>query len=220
MLTGKGFCLAEEESINSPFWYLQYGGSEHGPFGFDEVVKLLGSKRLKGTVHFWRPGLVTWVELHIDVQDQNHPSVLIQNAIANYERFRRRKENATAYAISLGREPRKHARHGFVASVFSVSESGRRDYIGVCIDLSERGLGVSLHPDVSCDKGALVSLEIVPISVSGLRSFRTKGTVCWSAEGQIGVELMHYAGAERTIAEFQAKQEVELGRRQTSVSRG
>src|SRR5581483_262886 len=155
-----GFNLVEEESIKSPFWYLQYGGSEHGPFKFDELVALLAAKRLKGVVHFWRPGLTHWVRLEIELQDPTSPSILLQNEIANYARAKRRKDNATAYAISLGREPRKHVRHPFVATVFALSENGKRQYIGVCADLSDRGLGVTLHPDVACDKGAFVSLEV------------------------------------------------------------
>src|SRR5271168_1942689 len=70
MLTGVGFCLAEEESINAPFWYLQFNGSEHGPFKLEELARLLSSGKLHGSLHFWRPGLSNWVPIQIHPQDR------------------------------------------------------------------------------------------------------------------------------------------------------
>ena len=209
MLTGKGFCLTEQESINSPFWYLLYNGGEHGPLKFDELVALLSARKLVGRLHFWRPGLVMWIPIDIDAEDRTPPSVLLQNEIANYERCRRRRENATAYAASFGREPRRHQRHGFVATVFGLSSTGRRLYLGVCLDLSARGLSVQSDQEGQISTGMGLSLEVVPISLSGLKPFRVTGEVRWSKNGQFGVELSTHAEAERTIAEFTERQRAE-----------
>jgi hypothetical protein len=206
MLTGKGFNLTEEESINSPFWYLQYNGTEHGPLQFGELVALLSGKKLQGRVHFWRPGLVTWTPLLVEAHELSPPSVLIQNEIANYERARRRRENASAYAVSLGREPRRHPRVRLVATVFTLSANGRRHYLGTCIDVSARGLAVRLEEEGDFAVGTGLSLEVVPISVSGLRPFRVQGTVRWSSGEKIGLELTSHAEAEKTVAEFQGRQ--------------
>src|SRR6185295_2243666 len=130
MFTGLGFTLSEEEAIKSAFWYVQYQGGEHGPFKFDELTKLLGAKKLLGRIHIWRPGLVHWITLNIDRQDLTPASILIQNAIALYEKVRRRRAMATASANMSATRVRRDERQGFVASVFSVSPSGRRRYVG------------------------------------------------------------------------------------------
>jgi hypothetical protein len=203
MLTGKGFRLDEEESINSPVWYLQLNGSEHGPLKFGELIALLSARRLQGALYFWRPGLMSWVPIQALPQDSTPASVLVQNEIANYERNRKRRENSTAYALSMGEaQPRRSARHGFVASVFTLSPEGRRQYLGVCTDLSARGLGIKLEEGQEVSVGQSLSLEVVPISVSGLKAFRVKGKVRWSTSGLMGLELSNYAAAERALAEF------------------
>src|SRR6185503_9352425 len=112
--TGNGITLSEEEAINSPFWYLQYQGGEHGPFKFEELTRLLGGKKLLGRVHFWRPGLVHWLSIHIDRQDLTPVSILLQNSIALYEKLRRRRALATASANLSANRVRRDERQGFV----------------------------------------------------------------------------------------------------------
>src|SRR6185295_8926148 len=142
----------------SPFWYVQYQGSEHGPFHFNELTKLIGSKKLLGRLHFWRPGLIHWISISIELQELTPPSILIQNAIALYEKIRRRRMLATASANLSSQRVRRDERQGFVGSVFTVSPSGRRKYLGVCFDLSRRGVGIMLENEGN-PVGAEVTLE-------------------------------------------------------------
>jgi hypothetical protein len=211
MFTGFGITLTEEEAIKSSFWYLQYQGGEHGPFKFEEMTKLLGSKRLLGKIHFWRPGLVHWMPVEIDRQDLTPPSILIQNAIALYEKIRRRKLLATASANLSIQRVRRDERQGFVGSVFTVSASGRRRYLGTCLDLSRRGAGIMLEKEVAeCPAGSELVLEIVPISCCGISPFQVRGEVRWSNGKTIGVDLTDGLGAEMALGQMESQRKSEL----------
>ena len=217
MFTGFGITLTEEEAIKSPFWYLQYQGSEHGPFKFDELTKLIGSKKLLGTIHFWRPGLTHWISISVQSQDLSPASILIQGAIALYEKMRRRRQMATASAALSPKKIRRDERQGFVGSVFAVSPSGRRRYLGVCFDLSRRGIGVTLDNESDCPVGSELVLEIVPISCSGLSSFQIRGEVRWNDDSVMGVELSDGLGADQALEELNRRRDTELVAAETAA---
>jgi hypothetical protein len=210
MLSGFGISLAEEDSINSPFWYVQFQGGEHGPFKFGELTTLLGAKRLLGTIFFWRPGLTHWISVEIEPHDISPPSVLVQNAIALYERARRRQASASASATLWGRAPRRFERRGFVGTVFTLSAAGKRHYLGVCSDISERGLGVVLEKAGECPVGFNLSIEVVPISVSHLAPFRVMGTVRWTDSNVIGIELSDHEAAGQVLSELDQRRQDEI----------
>jgi hypothetical protein len=204
LLSGTGIVLSEESSIRSLIWYAQHKGCEYGPLTLGELERLIEGFRKHGSVHIWRPGLAHWIPIACELQDRTPPKVLLQNQIVEYERTSRRKASGAATVYLQNDYTRRDERHGLVATVFLLFPGGKREFAGVCVDISARGLRIAVDGgEETVRPGSTWAFEIVPISLSHLGSARVTGRVCWSAGTERGVELMDHSGAEALISELQ-----------------
>jgi hypothetical protein len=185
---------------DSSIWYLQYQGAEHGPFSMIELENMLGARKFVDRIHLWRPGLSHWLPVRMDALAGNTPSLFLRNELIAYERDESLRKSATESANAAGVMRRKFARRGLVAIVFAIAPGGRRSYLGVSLDFSERGIGIRLERPSEFPAGTRLSLEVHPLSLTGLGPFRVAGEVKWSGAHRLGIELTDYAQAERAMA--------------------
>jgi hypothetical protein len=182
------------------FWYMQYQGVEHGPFGFGEVVTMLSGKKLEGTIHVWREGLAHWLPIRVDMLAGNTPALLLRRELIQYERSQEIRAAATQQASAHATTHRHYARRGLVATVYGLGIGGRRHYLGVLSDFSARGLGIRLEKTAQWPVGTEFKLEILPLTLTGLQSFRVGGTIRWTSATDMGLVLTDFAQAEQAMA--------------------
>jgi hypothetical protein len=170
---------------------------------------MLTSKKFEGTVHFWRPGLAYWLPIRMDALAGSTPALFLRRELIAYEQRKDRRGTTTFSAKAKAMAQRRFPRQGLVATVFLVSAGGKRDYLGICLDVSARGLGVQLDQVCGFPEGAHVTIELVPLSLTGLQPFRVQGSVRWSSATEMGLELTDYAQAEQAVAVLDLQRLVE-----------
>jgi hypothetical protein len=144
-------------------WYLQFEGSEFGPFAFNEVGKILKSGEFKGTVLAWQEKLPNWIKIK---SFEEFVDSLIE-AI----------EGSGRLVIERGSNTRSARREVLVASV-SIRLKNLTS-VGICRDISEGGLQ-AYRLDAELDVGTTYTVSVIPLALSGVPPFTVHAKLMWA----------------------------------------
>ncbi len=156
-------------------WYLQYNGSEFGPFKAPEVERILASGRLTGAdIYLWSRELSNWVP--VSAIPRFAKLVVDVNALT------KTRQVSSQLTIVRGhrREMRGPPRVPLIATV-SLGQKG--DILGVCEDISPSGMQVCLDSDQRLEGLGELRLWILPLGTTGLEGFWAKARLTWMNGG-------------------------------------
>jgi hypothetical protein len=176
-------------------WFVQFDGSDFGPFSVTELETLLQSGKLKGRIHVWNRELDSWkpVESIAALKDlikglEIGPSTRSEDRILKKTPEPRRT-----------REERQASRVPLLATVgLEVPHNQNPIPIGLCSDLSRTGMQVLLDTgdkikDDSFEKGKILHLQIWPDPSTQMDPVLVRCCVAWfnAQERRLGVEFVN-----------------------------
>jgi hypothetical protein len=147
-------------------WYLQFDGSEFGPFVPNEMIRIIQSNKLKGNLYGWRKGLPNWVP----IKSLEHAYDLINKPL--------QEQSSAANPLEEGISQRLSKRTGLVATIALVDGS-KKVVLGICSDISQTGMQLKTEDPHSLETSKSYTLEIQPAGISRMKAFRVSAEVCW-----------------------------------------
>jgi hypothetical protein len=147
-------------------WYLQFDGSEFGPFVPNEMIRIVQSNKLKGNLYGWRKGIPNWV-----------PIKSLEQA---YDLINRpqQEQSEEINPLEQGITQRLSKRTGLVATIALV-EGSKKVVLGICTDISQTGMQLKTEDPHSLEVSKSYTLEIQPAGISRMKAFRVSAEVCW-----------------------------------------
>ena len=160
-------------------WLLRLEGSQFGPFSESEVVRIIHSKTLVGSLYASRVGSKHWFLL-TDVNQIVHDGDTNWDGVGHVTRDS---------LISK----RKHVRISLVATVSKILPD-QKLLIGVCSDVSVGGMQVLNSAGVKFIVGEELELAVNPIVAAGIEPFTISATVAWVKLGlkKVGFEFVRF----------------------------
>jgi hypothetical protein len=163
-------------TINNPEsqrveWFIQFEGTEFGPFSLEELKRVLKSGRLQGEIYLWNATLENWVP----VSAYTTLARIVPHRQVAHRKVRRsnRKQDLE---LMRKREGRLASRQSLVATV-ALADS--KDVIGVCANISEQGLQVMIDSEFEFASVENIRLRISPIGITGLHPFEAQVQLTW-----------------------------------------
>jgi hypothetical protein len=160
-------------NVKAP-WYVQYLGSEFGPFQWIELKKIITSWSLSEPIYLWQEGMDSWMPFDRAMLRSYDISVAIDRAILEFREARGEIGLSEEHAKELRAQPR-----GKLVAIVLVEVALKKQSLGICNDFSSGGVQVLSSKPIQLTKGTSVKLEIVPVSASGLAKMSVNGTVVW-----------------------------------------
>jgi hypothetical protein len=173
-------------------YYLQYQGSEFGPFAWKELKAVVTSGKIQGSFFIWTDGLENWVRIQT-IAEMNS---IVEAATG---RIIFPKKKSKQMDILLGSKNRRGGNRWPVIATCAIVDGRQLKFIGICREISASGMSVVVDRKVNIELGELLPLEIRPISLTGLVSFRITGRVLWDRpkESAIGILFSQIAREHR-----------------------
>lgn len=154
-------------------WHLLIDDNEGGPFTLREIETAFRAGKKPDRAYVWKQGMKRWRPVG-KVKEFKHLSV------GSYGEDFAESEDDNALELELNQNKRRAFRKSFVASVLRISDSGIRQMIGVCGNITVDGL--HLFQDQFRVQYPLKSrhvLEIKPLKLMKLPAFRVVAEVRW-----------------------------------------
>lgn len=140
-------------------WFLQFDGSEYGPFSQGEIRVVLESGKVRGDLYVWREGMESWVPI------QEVPE-LVQWL---------QRSRAGGPAGGKAPDGRAAERFALIATVSVIYENIRL-VLGVCRDISATGMQILTNHQPG-PVGTMLSLSVTPGGGTGLKPFTVDAEV-------------------------------------------
>jgi hypothetical protein len=162
-----------KNNSNESAWYLQFDGSEFGPFVPNEVIRIIKSNKLKGNLYAWRKGIPNWV-----------PVKSLEQALELVNREISQEIPDEFTPIAEGISQRLAKRTALVATI-ALIEGSKKVILGVCSDISQTGMQLKTEDPHTLEASKSYALEIQPAGISRMKAFRVTAEVSWiDAEGK------------------------------------
>jgi hypothetical protein len=156
-----------KNSANESAWYLQFDGSEFGPFVPAEMIRIIQSNKLKGNLYAWRKGIPNWVP----IKSLDQALELVNREIVALP-----EDEKTPIAEGISQRLAK--RTALVATIALV-EGSKKTVLGICTDISQTGMQLKTEESHSLEASKSYMLEIQPAGISRMKAFRVTAEVSW-----------------------------------------
>lgn len=157
-------------------WYLQFEGSDFGPFSISEVETILRSGKIQGKLFAWQPGQPKWAPIE-EIPELSQVLDLVKNS---------------EIGISKHGDKRKHIRVPMIATVrFSLgsdNRDGSPSGTGICRNISVSGMMILSIKSPGYSR-ALITLTVTPQGLPTVYPFEVQGTVRQVLDGEAGFSV-------------------------------
>jgi hypothetical protein len=174
-------------------WHLLIDDNEGGPFTLREIETAFKAGKKPERAYVWKTGMKRWRPIG-KVAEFKHLNVGAYGADF--------AEDEQEDELEMGRNVRRSFRKSFVASVLRISETGIRQMIGVCGNITVDGL--HLFQDQFRVQYPLKSqhlLEIKPLKLMRIPPFRVMAEVRWMDPDThgIGFQFMEISPTDQQL---------------------
>ena len=190
--------------------YLQFDGTEFGPFTLAELENVMQTGKIKGTLYVWFTGMDNW----LPVSSTEEVSNIFEGTLSQDQK---RLIKHQKLEVMQKREERNNGRTPLIATVSLEQETGKLDNIGVCADISASGMQIIVTNNQAFKVEAIHRFQVMPLTVSGLSPFKMSGKVMWfnADEGRVGLRFVNNSAEDsrllnRYLDEYRRKKTTQL----------
>ena len=192
-------------------WYLQFDGTEFGPFVPEELAAILSSGKIRGELYAWCQSMPRW-EPVADIPEL----APYLPATAAAPRAAAQASPTPAQRPARPSDNRRKSRCPLMATVALVHSKQGRLPLGICSDVSPTGVQIICgDPQASFDHGETLKLEITPLGATGVRPFSVRAKVVWlkADSRKLGLTFTAIQEADRKALENYLTRSADSGRR-------